>query len=115
MSPGSRSGSSDVMSSSASSFSSSPPSDGIRNDGEHDAMYKEEEKLRKQSEQEGKRVRERDRKEWEKKNAGGDQKYLKDLDWFLNRSQVHYVAPFYRHCHGHSDSEGFVISYHCVY
>lgn len=55
-------------------------------DREHDAMYKEEEKLRKQSEREGKRERERDQEKW-KKNAG-DKNYLKDLDWFLNRSQV---------------------------
>lgn len=56
------------------------------NDRKQEAMYQEEEKLRKQSEREGKRDRERDQKEWEK-NAG-DKKYLKDLDWFLNRSQV---------------------------
>jgi hypothetical protein len=49
-------------------------------------MYKEEEKLRKQSEREQKRDRERDQKEWEKK--AGNSTYLKDLDWFLNRSQV---------------------------
>ena len=55
-------------------------------DREHDAIYQEEEKLRKQSEREEKRERERDQKEWEKK--AGDKDYLKDLDWFLNRSQV---------------------------
>lgn len=56
------------------------------NDREREAMYQEEEKLRKQSEREEERKRERDRKEWEKNN--GDKKVLKDLDWFLNRSQV---------------------------
>lgn len=55
-------------------------------DREHDAIYREEEKLRKQSEREEKEKRERDQKEWERK--AGDQNYLKDLDWFLNRSQV---------------------------
>lgn len=56
------------------------------NGRQQEAMYKEEEKLRKQSEKEQRRDRERDQKEWEKK--AGDSTYLKDLDWFLNRSQV---------------------------
>lgn len=60
-------------------------SDG-EHDREHDAIYREEEKLRKQSEREEERERERGQKEWEKK--AGDKDYLKDLDWFLNRSQV---------------------------
>lgn len=56
------------------------------NDREREAMYQEEEKLRKQSEREDERKRERDRKEWEKNSS--DKKIFKDLDWFLNRSQV---------------------------
>lgn len=56
------------------------------NDPKQEAMYKEEEKLRKQSEREEKRERERGQKDWEK--TAGDKDYLKDLDWFLNRSQV---------------------------
>lgn len=55
-------------------------------DREHDAIYQEEEKLRKQSERDEKIQRERDQKAWEKKAE--DKNYLKDLDWFLNRSQV---------------------------
>lgn len=55
-------------------------------DREQDPIYQEEEKLRKQSEQEEKRERERGQREWEKKAE--DKNYLKDLDWFLNRSQV---------------------------
>jgi hypothetical protein len=60
------------------------------NGRQQDAMYKEEEKLRKQSEREQERDRERDRKEWEKK--AGNSTYLKDLDWFLNRSQVSFFS-----------------------
>lgn len=71
-------------------------------DREHDAIYREEEKLRKQSEREEKRKRERDQKEWEKKAE--DKNYLKDLDWFLNRSQVRI-----RLCHLHSGSRKALI------
>lgn len=50
-------------------------------------MQKEEDKLRKQSEREGKQDRKRE--EHEREKHGGDDS-MKDLDWFLNRSQVGY-------------------------
>lgn len=49
-------------------------------------MRQEEDKLRKQSEHKGKREREREQQQQEK--TGRDVGLLKDLDWFLNRSQV---------------------------
>jgi hypothetical protein len=65
-------------------------SDG-ENDPKQEAMYKEEEKLRKQSEREAQRNRERGQQDWEK--DAGDKNYLKDLDWFLSRSQVGFPCP----------------------
>lgn len=50
-------------------------------------MQKEEDDLYKQSEREEKKNRER--KERERRIDSGDN-YMKDLDWFLNRSQVGY-------------------------
>ena len=75
--------------SSASSLPSSPSSVVISDaeyDSNREAMRKEEEKLRKQSEREAEKTREREQRKWQKK--GEDTGYLKDLDWFLNRSQV---------------------------
>lgn len=89
MTPGSRFGSHDEVTSPASSLPSSPPSAAMSDNGYHSApesMRQEEDKLRKQSEQKGMKEREREQQQWEKK--GRDDGLLKDLDWFLNRSQV---------------------------
>lgn len=55
-------------------------------DSNQESMCKEEERLRKQSERDAKKTRERDQRKLEKNSE--DTGYLKDLDWFLNRSQV---------------------------
>lgn len=51
-----------------------------------EAMRKEEEKLQKQSEHNAETSREREQQKWQKQSEATG--YLKDLDWFLNRSQV---------------------------
>lgn len=53
-------------------------------------MQKEEERLQKQSERDNKKIREREQKNWQKKNE--DEDSFKDLDWFLNRSQVRFCT-----------------------
>lgn len=59
------------------------------NDAGQKAMQREEDKLRKQSESEGnKKRREQEKRKWEK-HQGDDS--MKDLDWFLSRSQVGYL------------------------
>lgn len=55
-------------------------------DSNQEAMRKEEEKLRKQSERDAGKTKEREQQKWQKKSE--DTGYLKDLDWFLSRSQV---------------------------
>ena len=55
-------------------------------DFDEEAMRKEEEKLRKQSERDAEKTKEREQQKWQKKSE--DTGYLKDLDWFLSRSQV---------------------------
>lgn len=53
-------------------------------------MQKEEDKLRMQSE----RKRKEERKEETQHFGKNSEKYMKDLDWFLNRSQVGFVSLF---------------------
>lgn len=53
-------------------------------------MRKEEGKLRKQSEREAKKTREHEQQKWQQESE--DTGYLKDLDWFLNRSQVRNIT-----------------------
>ena len=86
MTPGTRSGS---VNSPSSSPPSSPPSASLSDaayGSQDEAMRKEEEKLEKQSQ------RERDFEEKQAKenllDAREDDSHLKELDWFLSRSQV---------------------------
>ncbi len=82
-------GSQDDVASSSSSPPSSPPSGGDGADDAYDPtverMRQEEEKLRKQSKYEDrtKRETEQNRLQPDRQDTG----YMKDLDWFLNRSQ----------------------------
>ncbi len=82
-------GSQDDVASSSSSLPSSPPSGGDGADDAYDPtverMRQEEEKLRKQSKYEDrtKRETEQNRLQPDRQDTG----YMKDLDWFLNRSQ----------------------------
>ena len=83
MTPGSLDG--DALSS-ASSLPSSPPSAAdYAYDPQIEKMREEEERLRKESKREEKRKKEADKERLEKE--GPDKGYLKDLEWFLNRSQ----------------------------
>ena len=82
-------GSQDDAASNVSSPPSSPPS---VSDGADDAydpkvekMRQEEERLHKQSKREDKESRKMEKDRW--RRDGQDTGYLKDLDWFLNRSQ----------------------------
>lgn len=98
MTPGTRSGSFDRTMFLTSSLPSSPPSAPMSDAGyasnQQEAMRKEEEKLQKQSEQNAEKSREREQQNWQKKSEATG--YLKDLDWFLNRSQVK-NSKFYNH------------------
>lgn len=88
-------GSLDDTISPASSLPSSPPSAAVSDaeyDSNQEAMRKEEEKLRKQSERDAEKTKEREQKQWQKKSE--DTGYLKDLDWFLSRSQVKHSEFF---------------------
>ena len=82
-------GSPDEATSSVSSPPSSPPS--ILDDADDaydpkvERMRAEEEKLRKQSKREEREKKEGDKEHWQK--HGQDPGYMKDLDWFLSRSQ----------------------------
>ena len=79
-------GSLDDAASSASSLPSSPPSAADdAYDPAIERMRKEEERLRKESKREERLRKEADRERWQKE--GQDKGYLKDLEWFLNRSQ----------------------------
>jgi len=82
-------GSPNDASSNPSSPPSSPPSaaDGAEDgyDPRAEKMRAEEEKLRRDSKREEKERHEADKKRWEKDSQ--DTGYMKDLDWFLNRSQ----------------------------
>ncbi|KAK0507579.1 hypothetical protein JMJ35_010102 [Cladonia borealis] len=72
--------------SSASSLPSSPPSAAdYAYDPQIEKMREEEERLRKESRREEKERKAADKERWEK--DGQDKGYLKDLEWFLNRSQ----------------------------
>ena len=78
----------------ASTIPSSPPPASVSDaeyDPKQDAMQQEEEKLRKQSEREAKRRRELHERNGQKN--GQDEQSLKDLDWFLSRSQVRSSIP----------------------
>lgn len=76
----------DDAASSASSLPSSPPSaTDYAYDPQVEKMREEEERLRKESKREEKRRKEADKERLEKE--GPDKGYLKDLEWFLNRSQ----------------------------
>ena len=76
----------DDAASSASSLPSSPPSAvDYAYDPQIEKMREEEERLRKESKREEKRRKEADKERLEKE--GPDKGYLKDLEWFLNRSQ----------------------------
>lgn len=81
MSPGSV----DAASSPASSPPSSPPEADDAYDPKAERMRAEEERLRKESQREEKARRKGDKEKLEMN--GGDASYMKDLDWFLNRSQ----------------------------
>ena len=79
-------GSLDDAASSASSLSSSPPSmadDAY--DPKVEKMREEEQRLRKESKREEKERKEADKEKWQK--DGQNTGYMKDLEWFLNRSQ----------------------------
>lgn len=79
-------GSQDDPSSIASSPPSSPPSaTDDASDPKVEKMRDEEERLRKQSKREEKERKETEKGKWQKDGQNTD--YLKDLDWFLNRSQ----------------------------
>lgn len=79
-------GSPDERASPASSPPSSPPSGADDAYDPHvEKMREEEEKLRKQSKQEEKERKEVEKEKWER--DGQDSGYMKDLDWFLSRSQ----------------------------
>lgn len=79
-------GSPDERASPASSPPSSPPSGADDAYDPHvEKMREEEEKLRKQSKQEEKERKEVEKEKWEK--DGQDSSYMRDLDWFLSRSQ----------------------------
>lgn len=82
-------GSLDGAASSVSSPPSSPPSAADGADDAYDPkiekMRAEEEKLQKQSKREDKERRSNEKERWQK--DGQDASYMKDLDWFLNRSQ----------------------------
>lgn len=79
-------GSPDDLTSPASSPPSSPPSAADdAYDPKVERMREEEEKLRKQSKREEKERKQVEGKRWQK--DGQDASYLKDLDWFLSRSQ----------------------------
>ena len=79
-------GSLDDAASSASSPPSSPPSAAdYAYDPQIEKMHAEEERLRKESRREEKERKAADKERWEK--GGQDKGYLKDLEWFLNRSQ----------------------------
>ena len=76
----------DDAASSASSLPSSPPSAAdYAYNPQIEKMREEEERLRKESKREEKRKKEADKERLEKE--GPDKGYLKDLEWFLNRSQ----------------------------
>lgn len=79
-------GSADELASPASSPPSSPPSaaDDAYNP-KVEKMREEEEKLRRQSRREEKERRQAEEVRWQK--DGQDPSYMKDLDWFLSRSQ----------------------------
>ncbi|CAF9926807.1 hypothetical protein IMSHALPRED_007056 [Imshaugia aleurites] len=79
-------GSPDELASPASSPPSSPPSaTDDAYDPQVEKMRDEEEKLRRQSKREEKERREVEEERWKK--DGQDPSYMKDLDWFLSRSQ----------------------------
>ena len=82
-------GSEDEGASSSSSPPSSPPSAADAVDDTYDPkvekMRQEEEQLKKQSKREDMERKEIERERWQK--GGQDASYLKDLDWFLSRSQ----------------------------
>lgn len=82
-------GSLDDAASSASSPPSSPPSAADGADDAYDPkverMRAEEEKLRKESKRQDKARKGVDKEQWQKN--GQDSGYMKDLDWFLSRSQ----------------------------
>ncbi|KAK4697062.1 ATP-dependent DNA helicase, partial [Lecanoromycetidae sp. Uapishka_2] len=78
-------GSVDAISSPASSPPSSPPETDDAYDPKVERMRAEEERLRKESRREDKARKEADKERLDKN--GGDASYMKDLDWFLNRSQ----------------------------
>ncbi len=79
-------GSFDDAASSASSPPSSPPSAAdYAYDPQIEKMREEEVRLRKESRREEKERKQADKERWEKE--GQDKGYLKDLEWFLNRSQ----------------------------
>ncbi|CAD6580007.1 MAG: hypothetical protein ASARMPRED_009322 [Alectoria sarmentosa] len=79
-------GSPDELASPASSPPSSPPSAADdAYDPKAEKMREEEEKLRQQSKREEKERKESERERWQK--DGQDPSYMKDLDWFLSRSQ----------------------------
>ncbi|CAD6574501.1 MAG: hypothetical protein ASARMPREDX12_006802 [Alectoria sarmentosa] len=79
-------GSPDELASPASSPPSSPPSAADdAYDPKAEKMREEEEKLRQQSKREEKERKESEKERWQK--DGQDPSYMKDLDWFLSRSQ----------------------------
>ena len=81
-------GSQDDAASSASSPPSSPPSAPDADDTydpKVEKMRQEEERLRQQSKREEKERKQADKERWQK--DGQDTGYMKDLEWFLNRSQ----------------------------
>ena len=80
-------GSADGLASPASSPPSSPPSAADdAYDPKVERMREEEEKLRKQSKREEKERKELEEERWQEED-GRDPSYMKDLDWFLSRSQ----------------------------
>ena len=79
-------GSADELTSPASSPPSSPPSAADdAYDPKVERLREEEEKLRKHSKREEKERKDLDQERWRK--DGQDPSYMKDLDWFLSRSQ----------------------------
>ncbi len=78
-------GSVDAASSPASSPPSSPPEADDTYDPKVERMRAEEERLHKESKREEKARKEADKQKLQ--SNGGDTSYMKDLDWFLNRSQ----------------------------